>query len=892
MRTECKLAILLVSSAVLLGSARHGAFAAGESIAPEKGPFQIELKRDGTFSLLFHRVPLVTSDFKFWEANWKWANPTGTAGVFQNGRAPFSLQVPNLAAEAAGTIEMPSPEVITYDLTVQHSATRPGVMGGGLEFVLDLKSPLFNGQPPPDPVLSADSTGWSWPLGPGRDIKVVFSPGVRKVYFENNNKGRIRAFFIGEANSGGTEKLRMTVSLPQGTERKPTEEEEYGPAGAGWPANAFPFTQSPVDLSTLNHTPGTHGFLRTAGERLVFEDGTPARFWGIDVMAYALFSSNSQIEKNARRLSMLGFNLVRLHHHDSTAWVNPTVINKHADNSRMLDAQGIDRIDYWIKCLRENGIYVWLDMHSYRQFREGDRSSALGDVVTYSEFANDKRSHHEVKGFCQYDPVLQKLMCEFQQKYLSHVNRYTGIAYKDDPAVAFVLVTNENDITHHFGVLAIPRSGHPELNRLFSQRLKAFAEKTGLSEGAMRMPWSPGPSKMFLNDQEHAFYATMIDDVRGTGSKALVAAGNMWGDNPLSSIPALTTGDVIDVHEYDGPGQLAVDPRYKPNIVSMIGINQVCGKPLTVSEWNMEAALEPTVDRFVAPLYVASIAALQGWDALMLYGYCQQALSDQARITSVWDAFNDPALMASMPAAALLFRNGHVAPAKKEYCLALSREQMFGPPIRPDSCAAARTLMEQSRFTLGIPKVPELEWLKPSSPAESAQIIHEPDESFLPATARAVTSDTGQIRREWDSGIQTIDTPKSQVAQGAIGDRELKLSDVTVLVETRHATVAVSALDEQPLKASNLILITTVARARKPKRLPGRAGWNQDLSVYSEPVRGEVTVRAPVGLEVVRLLRDGQTMPLADAVYQEGHYRIPMQKKLSHWYLIRKPEKP
>ena len=191
---------------------------------------------------------------------------------------------------------------------------------------------------------------------------------------------------------------------------------------------------------------------------------------------------------------------------------------------------------------------------------------------------------------------------------------------------------------------------------------------------------------MFLNDQEHAFYSTMTQSIRGTGCRALIANGNMWGDNPLSCIPSLTSGDVIDVHAYDGPDQLLTDPRYKPNIVSMIGINQVSDKPLTVSEWNMEASLEPPVDRFIAPMYVASIAALQGWDAMMLYGYCQQPLSDKARVTSVWDTFADPAIMASMPAAALLFRNGHVAPAKKEYCLALSRDQMFGPSIRPESC--------------------------------------------------------------------------------------------------------------------------------------------------------------------------------------------------------------
>lgn len=614
---------------------------------------------------------------------------------------------------------------------------------------------------------------------------------MKKLYFEQNRKNRIRAFFLGEETANGIDKLRITVTLPQGTERKPTEEQVYGPVGKGWLANALPYGLSPVDLSTLNHQPGAHGFLRTSGERLVFEDGTPARFWGIDVMAFALFSNNAEIERHAKRLSMLGFNLVRLHHHDTMSWVDPTVINKQAAGSRMLDEHGIDRVDYWIKCLKENGIYVWLDMHSYRMFKDADRSTELGEVATFNDFNNDKRAHHEVKGYCQWDPVLQKLMSEFQEKYLTHVNRYTGVAYKDDPTIAFCLITNENDITHHYGILAIPQEHHPALNELFQARMKKFGERTGHGANDLALPWQPGPAKMFLNDQEHAFYSTMIDSIRGTGSKALIAAGQMWGDEPLSSLPSVTTGDVIDVHEYDVAGQLTTDPRYKPNIVSMIGINQVSGKPLTVSEWNLEMGLEADG----RPLRRADVRRLDRRPArlgrAMLYGYCQQPLSEQPHITSVWDTFSDPATMASMPVAAMIFRNGHVSPAKKEYCLALTSEQMFNPTLRPESCAAARTLMEQSKFTVGIPATRELDWLKPSKPPESAKLIHEPEESFLPSTGSAVVSDTGELRRDWDAGTQTIDTPKTQVAQGAIGDHEFKLGDVTILSQTRHAAIAV-----------------------------------------------------------------------------------------------------
>ena len=179
-----------------------------DAIPPERSPFQVELLPDGTFSLLFHRVPLVTSAFKFWAANWKWANPTAEVGPFRDGVAPFDLRIPSLAAEASGTIDLHSPEV--HHLRPHGAAQRDatGRDGGRARVRARHEVPLL-------PRTRSRPTRCSCPItragpgrsGPDREIKVVFTPGVKKVYFENNNKGRIRAFFVGEANSAGTDKL-------------------------------------------------------------------------------------------------------------------------------------------------------------------------------------------------------------------------------------------------------------------------------------------------------------------------------------------------------------------------------------------------------------------------------------------------------------------------------------------------------------------------------------------------------------------------------------------------------------------------------------------------------------------------------------------------------------
>jgi hypothetical protein len=59
--------------------------------------------------------------------------------------------------------------------------------------------------------------------------------------------------------------------------------------------------------------------------------------------------------------------------------------------------------------------------------------------------------------------------------YLNHVNSYTGLAYKDDPAVISVLITNENDLTQHFGNALLADKNVPIHNAIFSEDVKQFS---------------------------------------------------------------------------------------------------------------------------------------------------------------------------------------------------------------------------------------------------------------------------------------------------------------------------------------------------------------------------------------------------------------------------------
>ncbi len=642
-----------------------------------------------------------------------------------------------------------------------------------------------------------------------------------------------------------------------------------------WTPGLLSTRRAPVDLSYLNHKPaGSKGPVRVEGDGLVFGDGSPARFWGTNIAAYALFEEDKAVvEAQARRIAQLGHNLVRIHHHDSTRWVRPTVIDQSREDSRHLDSEAMAQLDYLIHCLREEGVYIWLDLHVGRQLKPGDVDSEWGHIEGFEEIA---RKEGSLVGFNYYNKAIQGLMVEFNAQYLSHVNAYTGLAYKDDPAIMGLLITNENDLTTHFGNLMLPDKDNPVHNALFDASVRAFAETHGLPYNRTWRTWEPGPSKIYLNHQESRFNRRMLDHLRDLGVTAPIATTNQWGNNSLFSLPALTMGDVIDAHSYGSSNFLQTSPHDTAHFGHWIAAAQVYGMPLTVTEWNVP---HPAPRRFTAPLYVAALASLQSWDAMMLYNYTQQGLGPPINMHK-WSTWSDPALTALMPAAALAYREGHIRPAEQHYCLLLDREQLFYNAVNPERSAALRSLAEQHRLSIGLPGTPELPWLQPTEPGPEVTVIRDPNQTFLERGQMEIHSDTGELYRNWEAGYHTVNTEKTQAAAGALGGRRIELDNVTVMMQTPHATVAVSSLDTKPIAASERLLITVVARTEAPDgRLPFR----------SEPMTGALLLRANPGLAAYALdgaTGDRHTVGLSWDEDAGGYHLNLEDSPPTHWYLL------
>lgn len=814
---------------------------------------------------------MLKSNFSFWGPNWGWTPTKST--LTGNRKQGYQLAVTNKPLDFDMAVDIkPGVNTLVWQGTLTARKAVANAIGGGMIFRFDLGA---FGAAMGDPEILPGNAGWRWGKTPETSIEMRFQPALARVFFEMGNKSQLRAFFFDRSIAPGQQHYTLTLTYGKDITLQPGMNERFGGTNTDtWPVDTVAGGVLPIDLSFLNDMDkpaGRRGRITVKGGQLVYPDGKEARFWGTNITAYALFDTPKDVvAQQAKRLAALGYNLVRIHHEDS-AWVNPNIFgdSKFKKNTLTLDPAQLDKLDWWIKCLKDQGIYVWLDMHVQRAFYPDD------NIYDFDEISRGK-GRADLKGYNYVNVSIQQAMKEFNKQYLNHVNAYTGVAYKDDPAILAILLTNENDLTTHFGNLLLPSNKiAPKMSMLYMGEANAFAQKTGLPAGMVWRSWEPGPAKIFLNDLEHRFDTDMIWDLRHLGVKAPVVTTSSWGGDPLYSLPALTTGDIIDVHSYGGYDQMEKNPLVAPDLTDWMAAAHVVGKPLSVSEWNAEPF--PLPDRQDLPLFVAARAAHQGWDAMMHFAYTQGALNGPG-VPSNWDSHNDPSLLPTLAAAALMYRRGDVRQATSTYVLDLGPQAFFSQAVTPNNSVAIRTAVEKGRLLIAMPETKYLPWLKRAPIPAGATVLTNASQSVLPANATQARSDTGQLDHNWSKGIYTINTPRTQAAMGWIGGQDVKLSDVEFRLLTKNVAVAVQSLNDLAIDESRNLMVTLAARS-VPRP-------NNKAPFLIEPVAGEIQIKAPPGLTAYRKGPFSQQTNL-HAQYQNGIYTIDLDGKHAvNWIVL------
>lgn len=213
-----------------------------------------------------------------------------------------------------------------------------------------------------------------------------------------------------------------------------------------------------TDFSRLLHKPaGTHGFM-TVRDGKFFVGDHRFRIWGMNLCFGANFPTHEEADRIAPHLAKLGINTIRFHHMDMQD--APSGIWKtNDDGTRSLDPEQVDRLDYFLARLHENGIYANLNLHCSR---------TLTPAEGFAEFNNGPWWSFANKWVMYYDPSVQNEVKKYCRELLTHKNPYRGLRRVDDPGVAFLELMNEN----YFSV-----QGPSLLDRLPQQYVDSFKIK-------------------------------------------------------------------------------------------------------------------------------------------------------------------------------------------------------------------------------------------------------------------------------------------------------------------------------------------------------------------------------------------------------------------------------
>ncbi len=189
-----------------------------------------------------------------------------------------------------------------------------------------------------------------------------------------------------------------------------------------------------TDMSAYLDPPaGKHGFLQvTSDGHFKFENKNETeRFVGVVNVAIANYPGKNEAKILAARMAKFGINLVRIHLIDVEG--NNGLFQNSANNTLQISTDRLDKMDYFIKCLKDKGIYFNFCIHAGRIYKNNDGID--------SQVENQQSKY--VTLFNQKIIDLQK---DFSKKIIGHTNPYTGLSYADDPAMANLELTNENSM--------------------------------------------------------------------------------------------------------------------------------------------------------------------------------------------------------------------------------------------------------------------------------------------------------------------------------------------------------------------------------------------------------------------------------------------------------------
>lgn len=571
---------------------------------------------------------------------------------------------------------------------------------------------------------------------------------------------------------------------------------------------------SALDFSFLLDPPaGKYGHIRINrdGHYQFEKQDKPIRFYGANLVYWALYMEKNECDMIAERLARIGYNAIRIHHFDRDVVDrrNPT------DSSRIIPEQ-LDKLDYLIYVLEKNGIYITTDVFT-------DRMPAP------DEFPDLPKMHggYDYKAMAMISAEVRNKLKKWAREIFTHRNPYTGMSWAEDPALIGVSLLNENSI-----FFIINGRVSTDVRRYYEREFEQYCRK---QEIALTPETREAQFNRFCLDVYNNYYADMSAFLRELGVTAPLTDQNFIQSPNYNS--QRMKYDYVDNHIYwDHPRPLG--GRLTPvqfcnfsvlqdNLLSprLIMPSRIYGKPFTVTEYDF---CYPNRFRAEGAPVFSAYAAMQGWDGVYRFSYSggKRRALDEVSIEP-FDVANDVIRVLSERIAAAFFVRGDVAEASQAFAVSVPED--VTPRIWPDYPYDAQMLGLYGR--VGSVECSPAGTCTPNLP-KNTRAIFALTAAAIPANAKTpvfvgfrdltpkvlaaklmkdsdykvIRSSTGELTVDFNRKTFVAATPYSEAmvlprGEQRTGDR------LTAKSRDTFSVVAAVTVDNQPLASSRRILL-------------------------------------------------------------------------------------
>ncbi len=623
-----------------------------------------------------------------------------------------------------------------------------------------------------------------------------------------------------------------------------------------------PAADSVVNVSFLNDKPaGGHGYLRIVNGNFQFEDGTPVRWFGLNVVDNRVFNMDSPeaAATVARKLAALGVNIVRLHHM-TAGWQNAAPFFRNREESTLdFSDRALERLDRFTAALKAEGIYVTSELPD----------SALKPAL--SEIPNRSRDGFDLKRLMLFDPEVQDYVKKWIRAFYTRRNRYTGKSLFEDPQLALLGIVNEVAYNYH-------PNGLVSLNSYYTDKLKPqfreFLKRNRLPEQELDLTLNSDASAKFWNEKMAEGYRMWRDFIRSLGYQGVISGSNV-GENFYHTRPSISM-DFMDAHLYwgyapwsQGTVRILSGDRWSPllkkpvnegsytkDLFARFALASIAGKPLISSEHRTSkgGATDSLGDnpmqyneyRAAGLPFFSTVNAFQDWDGFYVFAsQGTEVLNKYERMGHILDVRHDTTYLATFPLSAWLLRGGAVSTARKRVLLKISEKDIRDTRKSPSFFHDVLfNTPEQHRLELAYPETPY-------KANEYAKILKYSDSCDLNPgkSAPVIRADTGEFYRNWEEGYWVLNTPSAQGAEGFFDKTgRFEFNDMMLEMKSPFGVCFIAAFGRPKIAGADRMMFLAVGECSNtlaPGTDPKPNGWwlKGGAPVVLKPVAGSFRMK-------------------------------------------------